>query len=258
MTSTVELEATPILRRVPSMAQRILGRFVAIAAMVAAWSGAMALHLEGVWLLFAPLAVMFASLFVVGQILAKLSHVVLTLGTDGVYIEQVLSRRFIPFAEIEGVTRGLSGAVTLRTKGAPPLVLHTAFPGGGRLDGLVKQIDDARTASLAAPPGSPPIFERGERSIRQWIAELRARATHETYRDTSFDVDRLWSMVESPSLEPSHRAAAAVALRDKLDDEGKARLRVAADACASPEVRVALEAAAEDDEEKLSSALERL
>ena len=65
-------------------------------------------------------------------------------------------------------------------------------------------------------------------------------------------------MIESPSLDPSHRAAAAVALRDQLDDEGKRRLRVAADACASPKVRVALEAAAEDDDQKLSLALEQL
>jgi hypothetical protein len=260
MAAKVDLETTSLLQRMPSLAARILSRFLSIAAMVGAWSGAMALHLEGVWLVFAPLVVMFGSLFLLARLQEWLAHVAITLGTDGIYVEQVFRHQFVPFAEVEKVSLGVSGSLILTTRGAGPLVFHAARSrsGGERLDGLVEKIEDARVASLASPDDSPVLLERGERTIGQWISELRALSKGETYRDASVDPIRLWSMVESPSAEPSHRAAAAVALRDQLDDAGKTRLRVAADACASPHVRVALEAAAEEDDEKLSLALERL
>ncbi len=57
---------------------------------------------------------------------------------------------------------------------------------------------------------------------------------------------------------PVHvRIAAAAAVAPSLDDAGKARLRVAAEATASPELRVALEAAAAADEEAMAEALQK-
>jgi hypothetical protein len=51
---------------------------------------------------------------------------------------------------------------------------------------------------------------------------------------------------------------AAVALRSKLDEAERARLRVAAEATAAPKIRVALEAAAEEDDARVAEAMREL
>jgi hypothetical protein len=56
--------------------------------------------------------------------------------------------------------------------------------------------------------------------------------------------ERLFRVVEDASLDPTSRAAAAVALGLELDDEGRARLRAAAEAMAAPKLRFAIEKAA--------------
>jgi hypothetical protein len=70
--------------------------------------------------------------------------------------------------------------------------------------------------------------------------------------------DRLWSVLEDGASAPAHRAAAAVALSPHLDDAGRQRVRIAAQATATPKLRVALEAAAEDDDVRLIEALDEV
>lgn len=52
--------------------------------------------------------------------------------------------------------------------------------------------------------------------------------------------ERLWRVVHDPSLPAASRAGAAVALADTPEGDTGARLRVAAEACADPRLRVAL------------------
>jgi hypothetical protein len=80
----------------------------------------------------------------------------------------------------------------------------------------------------------------------------------ETFRRGDVDAARLWQTVEDGGVDAERRAAAAVALSRSLDDEGKKRLRVAAGASAEPKLRVALEAAAEEDEPAMTKAIDRL
>lgn len=49
-------------------------------------------------------------------------------------------------------------------------------------------------------------------------------------------------MLEDVASPAEVRAGAAVALKHSLDEEGKERLRVAAEACASPKLRTTFEA----------------
>ena len=78
------------------------------------------------------------------------------------------------------------------------------------------------------------------------------------YRSASVPEDTLWRVALDPSEPAEDRIGAGLALRSKLDDEGRARLRVAAEAAASPEVRIALEgAASEVDDDALAEVLER-
>ena len=78
-----------------------------------------------------------------------------------------------------------------------------------------------------------------------------------SYRDRAMPaIEELWKMVEDPACAPDRRVAAATTLRGALDDDGRTRLRVAAEATAAPRVRIALTAAAEDDDDKLAQALD--
>ncbi|HZU83716.1 MAG TPA: hypothetical protein VE987_12400, partial [Polyangiaceae bacterium] len=52
--------------------------------------------------------------------------------------------------------------------------------------------------------------------------------------------ERLWRVVEDSSADRTARAGAALALTRSLDDTGRERLRVAAESCAEPRLRVAL------------------
>jgi len=77
-----------------------------------------------------------------------------------------------------------------------------------------------------------------------------------SYRDPAARGDDLWRVVEDTSAPEDARAGAAVALRN--EDGAHPRLRIAAEAVASPKLRVALEKASDPaaDDEALDEALE--
>ena len=79
--------------------------------------------------------------------------------------------------------------------------------------------------------------------------EFRDPATTRVIYTPAVPVEVLWRVVEDPTAATTARAGAAFALRSTLDDDGKARLRIVADACAAPKLRVALDelATGEDD-----------
>ena len=61
------------------------------------------------------------------------------------------------------------------------------------------------------------------------------------YREAAISREQLWTVVEGPSLDGAARRAAARALVRSGHPDERARLRVAAERCAEPLVRVALE-----------------
>jgi hypothetical protein len=60
------------------------------------------------------------------------------------------------------------------------------------------------------------------------------------YRAAAPEPDDLWRLAEDPGASPQLRVAAAVALSPLLDEAGRHRLRVAANASATRSTRVAL------------------
>jgi hypothetical protein len=74
-----------------------------------------------------------------------------------------------------------------------------------------------------------------------------------------FPRDELWRAVEDPTADPSTRAGAAIALRGALSEGESTRLRAAAEACAAPKLRVALDKiASRAAEDALVEALDAL
>lgn len=117
-------------------------------------------------------------------------------------------------------------------------------------------IDAARVqfAGALAPTGLALLDTKKDGS---WLAGLRDVARAEaSYRGAAIARERLVELVDDPRVSPRHRIAAAYVLKERGDDDGLARVRVAADTTASPKVRVALAAIADgtEDEHALEAA----
>jgi hypothetical protein len=104
------------------------------------------------------------------------------------------------------------------------------------------------------------VYRESALGKHEWLARLRAFGHEDAggFRDPKIPPERLWRIVEDPSAPASARAGAAVALRAKLDDDGRTRIRVAADATAAPKLRVALESTAAEDDQAVRDALDEL
>jgi hypothetical protein len=109
--------------------------------------------------------------------------------------------------------------------------------------------------------GEVRLPDRGERPVAEWIRALRSAVSEGAvdHRTAPISVEALWHIAEDHGAQKVARASAAVALGERLDAAGRARLRIAAVATAAPDLRAVLEVSAEEaDDERLSQALSRL
>ena len=189
-----------------------------------------------------------------------------TVGADGVVIAVPLvgKRRFIPHRRIREV-RATSATpadqrIELLLDDGTKCTIETN-PLGGSDDAhraLFLRLRDARDAyARAGGTDASALLARGERTMKAWIRSLRSTSNAAVghYRTASLLPETLWRIALDPSEEEDLRIGAGLALRVGLDDEGKARLKSAAVAAASPRVRVALEAAASEIEDDALEAL---
>jgi hypothetical protein len=180
-------------------------------------------------------------------------------GSDALVISWLGIRRVIPLSAIVGIERATKTVRILLRDGTVRQVI-TRGKNDDERDRLIERIEHAMTVAAEGTPGAAEVIAlgRGERTIEEWITALRALRESSSFRDLAVATDRLFHIVEDPRASAETRAAAACALRDSLDDEGRARLRVAAEACAEPRLRVALEATAEGDEQRIAASLDEL
>ncbi len=179
-----------------------------------------------------------------GTLGALLASAALEVGRDGILLRRRFGSRYVPYASLEGAW-GTATTIVLKPRGHKPMRLTVAQ--GSRADreqlceAIVRRIEEARevfahssrvegAAALVAPGGRPPA---------QWVHEVRALVRARSYREAVLDADRLWRVVDDPSMVASTRAGAAMALA-AIDEDARVRLRMAADGCADPRLRVAL------------------
>jgi hypothetical protein len=186
----------------------------------------------GPMFLFAPL------LFVVYARMALRVDV----GSDGILLHRLFDRRFISHASLESVTAdGLAVVLRLRSGAVVTLSTGTSSAQLEARDALVRRIEEAHAAfveehgaenaeALIAPGGRPP---------ERWLREIRALARARDYRETRLDADGLWRVLDDATASPGTRAGAARAL-SALDQGSRTRLRVSAESCAEPKLRIAL------------------
>jgi hypothetical protein len=193
-------------------------------------------------------------------------------GADGVLIEWMRTKRFIPHSAIASLTEYETGWGNSRMVGVDiqlasgeavrvPVAQRKWGPNAPAT--LRARIEEAREANRngGALNEAAVVLGREGRPVLEWIAALRSvgAGTNATHRIAPVNPDRLWSIVEDASTDARSRAAAAVALSASTDDEGRTRLRAAATATAAPKLRVALETLASTaSEDELVRVLEDL
>lgn len=194
----------------------------------------------------APAAIMLLALL---TLLAPRKAVV---GTDGVAVEGLLRRRFLPYAEITEV-RGDARGVRLGRRKRRGLLLPRA-PGGEALESRIRAAME--TQGQGALEARLEALDRGGRPVSEWLDGLRRLADRSAgYRAAAIQPEQLAAVVEDASVPRERRIAAAVSAAATGDEEARRRVRVAAQACADEELRAALEEAAEA--ELAEAALER-
>ncbi len=83
--------------------------------------------------------------------------------------------------------------------------------------------------------------------IEEWRAALDEVALGERgFRGAAVPDDELYEILQDPAAPLGRRVGAALVLR-RRDGDARARIRVAAETSVEPRIRVALEAAADDD-----------
>ncbi len=188
-------------------------------------------------------------------------------GADGVLVRWLGRRQFIPIATIKDVVQ-LPGIVRLTHHDgtSTDLVLAMGSHKKNPLQvayaaTLTERLMEAMSAARSGVEGAAEalVLERRDRPVDAWIRELRSSLVHDPrFREAPVLPERLWRLVEDPSVAASQRAAAAVALAPSLDESGRKRLRVAGAASVAPKLRVALDAAVGDDDAALAEALGEL
>jgi hypothetical protein len=188
-------------------------------------------------------------------------------GADGVFVSWLFYRRFYPFKDIAGV-RAERRSVRLWLHSGEavdvPVIARRSFE---RMRGFDKMRIAAVVARISAaldaareskrPADVAALVARGGRRADEWSRAVRAllAGSGGDYRSNAVPEENLWRVAEDPTAEETARVGAAVALRTRLDDDGRARMLRVAEASVSPRIRVALQAAASAEEEALTEAL---
>lgn len=192
-------------------------------------------------------------------------------GDDAVVFRWFGRETVLPLAQIVDA-RVVAEGVRITLKGGDVTEFHVRFAPSRYAEGMdalasrrawqeaiVERIERAR-ARAAERPAEFPLPPLAEMDAGAWVDALRGaldrRGAH--YREQPLTESQLWAAVENPRAEGAQRAAAAIALGPSLDDAGRARLRIAAEAVATPPVRIAMEAVAHGDDEALVEAVEQV
>jgi hypothetical protein len=160
----------------------------------------------------------------------------IAVGVDGVYVSGSGRTRFFAYRDLDGakvsrggdllLVRGKRTALRLQLHGQDALKRDAIL---ARIGEAIARVKDGRSAIAAqlVSTASPEHL-------------ANAASGGGDYRGAALTRDQLWALVEGPEVDESARRMAAEALARTGGDSERARLRVAAEHCAAPQVRVAL------------------
>jgi hypothetical protein len=214
-----------------------------------------------------PMGLLAVAAFAYG--LVRLFTKTVTIGQDGILIEGLGRKRFLPYAEITSLER------EVRANRRGPMVSRgfwIALDSGKRVfvdtmherlrdgmfagDHLFETAETALAFANRAQPRAADVLARGGRPTREWLRQLET-ARDVRYRVAPISDDELAHVLANPSADKTARVGAAICLA-RAGEEARARVRVAVEDIAAPEVRSAALAALEEDEDALAAAIDAL
>jgi hypothetical protein len=163
-------------------------------------------------------------------------------GADGIIVEHGFRTRFVSHDRLAALAMK-HDALDLTLTDGSRVRAHARHLTGEQRAELRARIEAAlaifRRDDVAA--GSLARLDRGGRALDAWRASLHAiLEQHGSYRETPLTRDQLFEVLESAASPVEHRLGAALSLSAAGDANVHARIRVAAEACANPRVRIAL------------------
>lgn len=257
------LRARPSFRAIPldATARRSLAvRAVAITSVVCVLGGGLLSSFGGSFAAGAVLgffaAIPFSLLALAVTVIA--APVRVTVGSDGIELRHLLrTTKFVSFADItSSALGGTDGSdVVLAMRDGQQIRFGFGLDAKNDDDGphlqaltamsVVWSAAELYKASAGGGGNSHALLARNGRTVDDWLRAVRAaRAENASFRSMTMQDEELWAIAEDPALPDTLRVGAAVALRELLDDRSRARLRVAAESCMAPKLRVAMEAVA--------------
>jgi hypothetical protein len=242
---------------------------VAIATLMAAVAGAtfaIASH-HMLMPIIILMALLFGMLVVIpAAVLSRRTK--LRVGADGITVKHGFAKReFVPHRGIAAVKAKGTQVVVTRADGEPMIFSVASQVAKKQVEEVSRQaesiawrIEKARQANAALAGEAPQAalaLDRGEKTIREWVEQLRrvGQGANATFRDVGLTREQLLRVVESTSAAAKERLAAVVALREGLTEDEKPRIRVAADRCAEPAMRERMVRVAFAPDEELIGAL---
>lgn len=198
---------------------------------------ALALHLTAGATAMLGVGLLVLALWLGGRMLGPSE---ITLGADGVGWRHGFSRGFARWRDVLGVEAWHDQGILLRRRGAPVIIPH-ARKDRDRIAGVVTLLRRAWARATVDPRASLDALDRQGRTLDAWRQALRSLLANASYRQGSLTPDDLVATLHDPAASPERRFAAALCLRDVDAPAAVTRIRVAAEACASDELRDALE-----------------
>lgn len=163
-------------------------------------------------------------------------------GVDGLRIESIGGRRFLPYGSIRAVSASRWALVVVHERGRA--VLWAPGVDAATLRSLADLADERRSVCRATSPTAP--VSRPE-TIRRWREAIMKRVDGLSYRQRSISNDDLTRILTSPAVSRDLRIEAALALASRGSKGDRSRIRLAAATVADDATRVLLERIAEDE-----------
>ena len=157
----------------------------------------------------------------------------ISIGLDGIFVRGSSRARFFGFRDVDGAEVRGGDLVLLRGQ---HVVLRLQLHGkdASRRDALLVRLRAAISRALAERDDPPTCFVSGAST-----ADItRAAEGGADYRKQSVSREQLWAVLEGPAIDTASRRAAAEALSRSREPAERARLRIAAEQCAEPSVRL--------------------
>ena len=167
----------------------------------------------------------------------------ITVGLDGVLVHGTSRTRFFAYRDLDEA-RMRGGDVELLRRGRVVLRLQFHGEDASRREAVLARLRETILIAVQRRDGSA---ERIAQSVS--VDQLACVSLGGgDYRQAALTREQLWELVEGPMTDGATRTAAAGAIATSSDESERVRLRVAAEHCAQPVVRVALERLSEIDD----------